>query len=172
MDIFIEKLVAKKRDGKDIAFIVGMILLTLLLSFVVLMFFGILFGFEFAIIIGLFFGCFWLISTRNIEFEYSLTNNEMDIDKIINRRRRKRIVTVNARKMDMLAPTTSPEYQRESNSATIARTYNCASGNPGSRTYFATFYDRDGLKCLLLFEPNEKMIDGFRRYARNKVIDS
>lgn len=40
----------------------------------------------------------WLLSGVNIEYEYIITNNEMDIDKIIGRRKRKRMITVDISK--------------------------------------------------------------------------
>ena len=172
MDIFIEKLVPRKRRGKDIAAIVGLVFLTILLSLITLMFHEFLFGFWFAIIAGLIFVCYRLISGQNIEFEYSLTNNELDVDRIVARRKRKRLFTVNARQIDILAPISNEQYLRQKNSPSIKRTHDCTSGDLNAQIYFTIFFDKDGQKCLALFEPNEKIIAGFKRYSPKKVFEA
>jgi len=172
MDMFIEKMVARKRRGKDFLIAVAATLVTTLLSFLIIgLFFGLLFGLELLIIVGLFFICYRIIAMQNVEFEYSLTNNELDIDKIIAQRRRKRIVTVNARSIDIFAPITNAQYEHEKNSSSLTKTYDCSSGAGGSSTYFVVFFDGNGQKSMLLFEPNQKMIDGFKKYNKAKVFE-
>ena len=41
-----------------------------------------------------------VMTSINVEYEYILTNNEMDVDKIINRKSRKSLVTINIRRVD------------------------------------------------------------------------
>ena len=175
MDIFIEKLVAKKKDGKDIAITVAAWVLTILVTLVsifAIFTFEALREFVFIWIFpaGFIFVGYKLITSRNVEFEYSLTNSELDIDKIIHRRKRKRVVTVNARNIDILALVSSEQFAREANSATISKKFDCSSGTNSSATCFVVFSDKDGQKTLLIFEPNEKMIDGFKRYSTRKVF--
>ena len=175
MDIFIEKLVARKKTAQDVAFAIGAIVFTIL---VILTLFPFVLYLPFLAVrmvgslamVGLVYLCYWTISKRTIEFEYSLTNNELDIETIIARRKRKKLITVDIKRIDILAPVSSEKYRRERNSQTVTQTYDCSSGANNDETYFTVFIDQSGRKCLLLFEPNEKMIAGFARYNPNKVF--
>jgi len=169
MDIFIEKLIKRKRSGKDYAITVAAVLLTLLIGYLFLAFFGEFFGLWLAVLAGLGFLCYRIISAQNIEFEYSLTNNELDIDKIISKRKRKHLITIDIKKIELLAPISSEQFKHESGSATITRSLDYSSGTKNANTYFAVFFGNDGLKSLLIFEPNEKMLTGIKRYIPNKV---
>jgi len=177
MDMFIEKMVARKRRGKDFAIAVTSVFSTILLSAIIfllvisvpmLFFLAPLFP---LLIASLIFLCYRIIAMQKVEFEYSLTNDELDIDKILAKRRRKRVVTLNARNIDILAPITNPRYQSEKSSAGLTNTYDCSNGTKNSDVYFVVFFNAGGLKSMLLFEPNQKMIDGFKRYSPQKVYE-
>lgn len=99
LDNICEQLVTKTRSGADVAKIIGIMIGSVLLASVS-MFFAIALGFTFLILIsvGILALGIWLLSGVNIEYEYIITNNEMDIDKIIGRRKRKRMITVDISK--------------------------------------------------------------------------
>ncbi len=99
MDNFCEQLVEKRRTGADNA---KMILtsLGLILGASLCMFGAMIFGLTILIVVavGLLALGVWLISGMNVEYEYIVTNNELDIDKIIGRRKRKRMITLDLSK--------------------------------------------------------------------------
>ena len=80
MDTFFEQITAVKKSGKDIAAITGIWL-------------GYLGSFSFLLIAGALFGAFKLSCRFNVEYEYIVTNGTMDIDKIINKSSRKRVLS-------------------------------------------------------------------------------
>ena len=94
MDSYCEQLVAKTRTSGDIAKAVITILISLLLAA----------GFGYLImwigLIGLLLAAgsialgFWLVTGMGVEYEYIITNDEMDIDKITGKRKRTRMITV------------------------------------------------------------------------------
>lgn len=49
----------------------------------------------------------------SVEYEYIVTNGEMDIDKIIAKRRRKRLITVNARTFERFGPFKESDHAGE-----------------------------------------------------------
>ena len=51
-------------------------------------------AFSLFIAIALIYGAFYLAQRFNVEYEYIFTNGEMDVDKIIAQRSRKRLVTI------------------------------------------------------------------------------
>ena len=107
MDVFIEKLVKRQKTIVDILLIILIIAGTLLLSYLIMMFIP---QFAMILIIGLFYLAYVLISKLNIEYEYALTNGELDIDMIINQKQRKRLLSVNCRDFDVVAKVDSLQY--------------------------------------------------------------
>ena len=93
MDTFFEQITAVKKSGKDIAAITGIWLLAFIICFLLVLFMGYLGSFSFLLIAGALFGAFKLSCRFNVEYEYIVTNGTMDIDKIINKSSRKRVLS-------------------------------------------------------------------------------
>ena len=95
MDNYCEQLVGKVRTGADYVKMGGIGTAAVLLA-AVFMFFAMIFGFYSLTILAVLslFGGVWLLGGMNVEYEYIVTNNEMDIDKITGKRKRKRMITV------------------------------------------------------------------------------
>lgn len=93
MDTFFEQITAVKKSGKDIAVITGIWLLAFIICFLLVLFMGYLGSFSFLLIAGALFGAFKLSCRFNVEYEYIVTNGTMDIDKIINKSSRKRVLS-------------------------------------------------------------------------------
>jgi hypothetical protein len=119
-------------------------------------------------IIGSGWGMIIFFRRLNLEFEYIVTNGEMDVDKIMGRRTRKRLLTVDCRSFDILAPC-RPDYSSEYESQTISSVIDVSSHSGAPGRWFAVFNAKDGSRTLLIFEPNEKMLDAFRKYIRSKI---
>jgi hypothetical protein len=101
-----------------------------------------------------------------VEFEYSLTNGELDIDKIINKSKRKRLMTVDTRNFEILAPKTQ-KYNNEFNKKCDTVLDVSSQKNPA---YFAIFNTKNG-KTKLIFEPTDKMLEAIRLYIPRKVME-
>lgn len=170
MDNFSEQLVAKKRTGADIAKIV----LTLAGCSVIglaAIFFGLLTGFLVLILIGMaIIGVgIWLSTGFNVEYEYIITNNEMDIDKILGKRRRKRMITVDLSRATAFEP--YPGTQ-ESEADVIVH----ASTGTEEDAYFLVCEHHDYGKVEIIFNPNERtrnsIIHEFPGLLKQKVNDN
>ena len=93
MDTFFEQIIAVKKTGKEIAAITGIWLLAFILCFLLVMFMAYIGSLAFLLIAGILFGAFKLCGRFNIEYEYIVTNGTMDIDKIISKSSRKRMLS-------------------------------------------------------------------------------
>ncbi len=92
MDTFFEQIVAIKKSGQTIALLVLIWLVALIVcGFLLLV--PILGSFTLFLILGALFGAYKLSGMMNIEYEYIITNGTLDIDKIINKSKRKRILS-------------------------------------------------------------------------------
>jgi hypothetical protein len=171
-DVFVEHMVARRQTPKILMQKLMLTLAAVTVMLIPLVFevfnllpAGILLPFF---IVGAGWGMIILFRRLNLEYEYIVTNGEMDVDKIMGRRSRKRLLTVDCRNFDILAPY-SPEFRAEYESQTIATTVDVSSHPEAPGRWFAIFHAKDGKRTLLIFEPNEKMLDAFRKYIRSKI---
>ena len=99
MDRFSEQLVAKQPTGKDM-FLRGLYIAAAMLLIGAFVFFLGAFGMwiiVLALSAAVIWGLVWLLQGTSVEYEYIVTNDDLDIDKIIGRRKRKRLITVSLR---------------------------------------------------------------------------
>jgi hypothetical protein len=110
---------------------------------------------------GCLYGGYLLFTNMNVEYEYIVTNGEMDVDKIIARRRRKRLLTVNARSFEKFGPFKESDHAGESYSN---RVYACTSPNdPGC--YYAVLTHQTMGRILLVFSPNDHVLENLKIYV-------
>lgn len=151
MDCVCEQLVAKKRTGADALKAVALILATAVVSALCVLGFGfvspiLIFGIPGSIAL-----CVWLIKNINSEYEYIITNNHMDIDKIIGKSRRKRMITIDLSKAQDYTENEPPT------SANRAKTtVHASSGNEDDVAYLYAEHADYGT-VMLIFSPNEKI---------------
>ena len=99
-----------------------------------------------------------------VEFEYVYCNGEVDIDKIMGMQSRKRLLSIDAKDMEVLAPTGSPELRPYQN----VKVYNCSS-NTEKKTYEMVAKVKNKT-ARVIFEPNDEILQGMRFYAPRKVF--
>jgi len=165
MDVFMEKIVRKQKDIKDHLITAAVIIAALILMFLALNFIPPQLSLFF--IVGIGYISYLLITTRNIEYEYAVTNGDLDIDKIIAQRKRKRIFSANCKNFEIVAKVKShhytPQYKNFKNQM------NCASSLNGDGVYFiALQYNNE--QTVVYFEPTEKMLNSFKTYIPRKVF--
>lgn len=151
MDNFCEQLVEKRRTGADNA---KMILVSsgLILGASLCMSCAMFFGLTILIVIavGLLALGVWLISGMNVEYEYIVTNNELDIDKIIGRRKRKRMITLDLSKANDFG-----EYSFGGD-IEADTTVHATTGFEKNAHYLLVEHSDYG-KVKVLFNPNKKL---------------
>ncbi|HHW31178.1 MAG TPA: hypothetical protein GXX20_05820 [Clostridiaceae bacterium] len=167
MDTFFEKIVAKRKDFKDILFNIGIVLAALLLVLIIL---NIPIVNQFGLIIttGIVYLAYRLIKARNIEFEYLVTNGDLDIDMIIDQRKRKRIFSANCKEFDIVAKVSSNHFN--SSVQNIPKKILAASDINSPDAYFFTL-NYKGERTLVVFEPDERMLNNFKLFIPRKVFE-
>ena len=170
MDIFIEKIVKRKNGLKEYALIFALILAAVFVSFFAVVFLiDTLQTITFILIAAIIYGLWYLIGLQNIEFEYSLTNGELDIDTIINRRKRNRILGVNCKDFEIVAPYTDENIKQYSGASVSKKIFACSSLNDDGLYFIVTSSKMYG-KTLLVFQPDERMLNAFKTFIPKKVI--
>lgn len=162
MDFFCEYIVKKKVEVLDCFKLAGIIAAAFVLAFAALIL-GLNFDMSIGFLLVAVVVYFTFIFSKFIytEYEYALTNSELDVDKILGRSRRKRLVSVDFKKAEICACIDDERYQPEySNTANIKKTYN-ATGKSDYAIYFVDYYG-DGGKERILFQPTDKMKDAMK----------
>ena len=159
-DFYTEQLIKKQADSKDALKKTGLIAATVLAFFIAFMMpVGILLPVVMIVIDVLVF------RNLNVEYEYIFVNGDLDIDRIMNKSRRKRMFSTDADQMELLAPVGAVELMQYKK----IKTYDYTSGK-GDAEVYALIAPNKGEKCKVLFEPNETIVEGFFVKAPRKVI--
>lgn len=153
-DVFKEQLIKKEKNSKDNLIKIGVVAGAIVLFLVLSAFSGnqvvnALFPFIF---LGLLAGAYALFTIMNVEYEYIYTNGELDIDKITNKSRRKRIFSSDIRAIEIIAHAEDKDHQREFGN--VEKTLDCSSGKIKPNTYIARV-PYEGKMLKLVIEPNE-----------------
>ncbi len=174
MDNFAEQLVKKKPTGaektKNMAVIavgcvgtVAMLIYSLFsmgrgfLTFIML---------PLAFLVG--FLTFLYHRNTKVEYEYTFTNGELDIDKIIAQTKRKEMLTVSVGKF-----TAFGRYDENASEETADMTVIMATNNVAEYEYYADFQHEDYGNTRLVFVPDERLISNILNFLhpsiKNKV---
>jgi len=168
LDSFIEKIVHKKKMPKDYAISIGIIFASFLVAFAVMLILTeYIAQFAFLLSIGAIYLGFRLQSRTNVEFEYLVTNGSLDIDKIISQRKRVRIFSSDCKEFEAVGRVKSKNYGPHIlNGAEKI----FAGANMESESLYFVSMSYKGKKTVLFFEPDQRMLDSFRRYIPSKIL--
>lgn len=168
-DTFTEQIIKQKKSMLDyiniILIAVGFLFAVLSVAFLSVKY-NILSKIFFFFLAGMIF-LFWKIATSfNIEYEYSVTNGDIDIDKIIGKRTRKRIISINAKNIESFKRFTGNENRKSFNNIIFA------GSDPKSQDlWYCTFRHNKSGNTLLIFEPNEKVLNAIKPFLPRLVAN-
>ena len=164
MELFMEKIVRRKKTGIDVAIvsaeITGAVVLGLA-AFLLIPSVGMFLA------VGLGYGAWYLAGMRNLEFEYALTNGELDIDRIQARRKRKRIFSAHGKEFELVAPVRSAYYSNELKA--LKKVIDASAGKDAEGVWFILTHI-GGERGIILFQPTSGMIDALWHVNPRKVM--
>ena len=163
-----EYLVRRKKGAKEILLGILIYIAALVVSFGCIMLIPSLAGIGLLLCVGCFYGAYWLSSKFNREFEYTVTEDTVDVDVIYNASRRKRLISFSMKNAEIIAPVDSAEYVSYSN-----RDYkeiDASTNTKGAKVYFAAV-EKNG-KFLVKLELPVTALQDLRKYAPSKVVIS
>lgn len=166
MEGYLEFLVKKKFDSKDLTKYILIVAALFVIVGAVTLFLGWPSGLVVLAFGG--YGSWWLASGLKKEFEYVLTNDHLDVDMITAGRSRKRVSSFDLETMEICARTDDPDRKGEMERQ-FSKVIQAASSPTAENARFAVYSGEDGLE-LLVFEPNEKIVDAMALQARSKVF--
>ena len=164
-DVFIERMIKKKFESTDMLILVGIIL-----AMVVLVFVGFVVGMlivgmpmiTLLVAMGAGFGGYKLLTMRLLEYEYSLTNGYVAVDKIMNRSSRKRMTAFECSTAEDIGQYPQNEA-RLKNQSFDARIFATQYSDHRDAWYMIVRSNKTG-KTLVVFNPDEDLLEGIKKF--------
>ena len=157
-DVFIEEIVKKKKEGRDwvFAILVGTFCAVIAVASI---FLGLFFPFFLVLAaLSVYFGYFFISRRWQVEYEYSLTNDLLDIDMIYAKRSRKRLLSTSCKNIDSLGPYNPEEHIHKK----YAKTYYCCTGLKADNLWYIVSRGSSEGNSLYVFNASERMLEGLR----------
>jgi len=168
METFIEKIVHKKKSSLDRLISFGIIFASFIVAFAILLILTeFIAQFAFLLSVGAIFLGFRLQSRTNLEFEYLVTNGSLDIDKIISQRKRVRVFSADCKEFEAIGRVKSKNYGPHVTNG--AEQIFAGTSMDSESLYFVTLPYK-GKKTVLFFEPDQRMLDSFKRFIPSKIL--
>ena len=159
MDTYSEQLVKKNQTSSDnmkkIIIIAAGAVVTVGLLYVTF----VVTPFALLAVAAAIYGMYWLITGTNIEYEYIVTNGALDIDKIISKRKRVTLLSIDVKDF-----TEFGKYEEKDFSGT---TINAVGGE--EELVYAVFNSQQYGASMLIFAPNEKIIKCIKPHLNRKI---
>lgn len=118
------------------------------------------------LVCGLFFGAFKLSSRMNKEFEYICTEDNIDIDVIMNATSRKRLISFSIKEVELIASVNDDTYKNRLNEQ-FEKVIDATTARKDANVYFA-IVEKKG-KTLVKFEPPHSILSNLYKFAPSKV---
>ena len=161
MQNYIEQMVKKKKSKLDILLVLVLSLGSTAVGAALFILSTKIRGigaFSFLAIAAVFYFSYMLAVSRNIEYEYLMVHDEIEIDKIVNQKKRKRLTVLNVKKMERFSRANADsQFKKSLSDVSIKKVYACE--ETGAEDLFFALYVEDGVKKLLLFNPCEEIVD-------------
>ncbi|TCK98787.1 hypothetical protein EDC19_1222 [Natranaerovirga hydrolytica] len=162
--VFVEQIVKREQTAKDVIIKIVIVLMTMLLmtASIVLGIVGMI------ISVLLLWLAHRLFTNLNVEYEYALAVGEVDIDKIMNKTRRKKLINFGVKDIKLVAPAFSKLHEKNLND--YNRLYNFTKGRLTEETY-AMLVTTDKEKYKIYVDLNEEFIKALKNHIPKQVMD-
>lgn len=162
MDNFAEQLVRKQPGSSDnikrtVTLAAGIILTLIFVAAAFIAMGTALSMLGFLLAAGTGYGTYFLVQGMYVEYEYTFTNGELDIDKIVAKKKRTSLVTADVKKFKAFGKYS--DGLQESSDMTVV----ISSDNIASHEYYADFEHEEYGSTRLIFSPNERMLENIKK---------
>ena len=163
-DLYSEFLVKKESTAKDAIVKYGLIVLTILAAGAGLFISPLLL--VLAIALGV--ACYFVIPRTDLEYEYLFVNGEFDIDMVMAKSKRKKVMSVNLSEADLIAPLNSHKMDYYNGNQKM-KTIDFSSGIEDHKRYAMIVRD-SGETCKVILELDDELANTMKNSAPSKVF--
>ena len=164
MDVFFEQLV-KVKIGTVRKVLIAATIIIAAIAIAVVTLAGITIvpmALSFLIDCGICYIAWWSICQYRWEYEYIITNGEFDVDKIINQRKRSRVVTFKCSAIEKIG-----KYNKEMQlSEGVEKIFACTASD---ECWYVIVRSIDNRKICLVFDPDERILEGIKKYLPKQM---
>lgn len=111
---------------------------------------------------------FWMLKPQSMEYEYTFTTGTLEIDKIVNKSKRKHVMTIDFKAVQAVAPYNSEEIKNAKQNEAKAKVKNFTSQREDARVY-SMLVNKSGSFMEILIEPSDKTLELMKQYGHRKV---
>lgn len=166
-DLYLEELIKKQRTSKDNILRIGLMVLTAVAVIFALLTLNMVFT---VVAIAICVADIFLFPRFSVEWEYQYVNGELDVDRILNKQRRKRMASYDVQNAELVAPAKSHRLDYYHNGKQL-KVVDYSSCNPeNEKKVYAMLISKENQLQEVLFEPSEKMLKDMRLKAPRKVF--
>ena len=123
---------------------------------------------AFFVFLGGIYAVWYVFSIQKVDFEYSVSGNELTVAKVIALRKRKNICKIQINEIERLEKDdTEIKKMRFLKTFIAARDIDSKDEN-----YFAVFNSPAYGRCLLVFTPNEDILNGMKPHLKKDIVGS
>lgn len=116
--------------------------------------------------VGICYAAFYLINMMHTEYEYAVTNGELDVSKIIAKKKRYELLTVNVREFTSVTEYSEDNFTEDSN---MTR-YHCSDGTI-NHLFYADFKAENGEACRLYFSPSAELLEAMIPFLKPDIAE-
>ena len=167
-DVFVEHMVKRVKTPKHVVFTILLILGAIIVALAAILFSGFLGAFSMfgpLIAIGAIYGAYHLITSMSVEYEYLITNGEMDVDQITAQRKRKRLITFPARGVEEFGPYKPEEHAGKEYKTRIEAYDDIRSDD----LWYAVTYDATKGRTLVIFNGPERVLRALKPFLPRQI---
>lgn len=150
MDVFVEQLVKERQGKREFLAIFGLTLAALLILAATILFMTSLAP---LVLVAVAYGWWWCVKMMATEYEYSVTNGDIDIDRIRGRSKRLRLVSVRGDKIESLAP-----CKERAPLGKFDRVVRCTTRQSDKALWRFTYHSKKNGHTVVVFEPDDRVL--------------
>ena len=161
-DIFVEEMVVRRKTVWNLLLTAAMILgglAVIILVWLVVPFISTVL----ILIIG--FAVYLGVRFQYVEYEYSFTNGDLDVDKIMAKRKRERKLEINQRQIRVMAPYTA-EYEPETKDYKVSEVLDFSSSKNAAGRWFFIYEKAEGGYGFVVLQPSPQLRQAMYKYLR------
>ncbi|MBQ4524329.1 MAG: hypothetical protein IJA10_15520 [Lachnospiraceae bacterium] len=121
------------------------------------------------LLVALWIFAFWLLKPQALEYEYIFTTGSLEIDKIVNMSRRKHVMTIDFKAVQVIAPYNSDQIKQAKENEAKTKVKNFTSQREDARVY-SVLVNKNGNFMEILIEPSDKTLELMKQYGHRKVF--
>ena len=175
MDIFVETLVRRKyteKDKKKIMACFFLLIASATIFGLIIPFYLLTHGIAYLstvsmIICGLILFLIWrALKNMQLEFEYIIVNDTLDFDKIIAKKKRERIVSLELKTVEEIGVYSEAKFK----GSNFGAQFHAERDTQSSYNYYMIFPHPQFKRTIVVFTPDERMLDALRQTLPRQLV--